>query len=309
MISTELHKKNKFKHYIYYFLPFIIIFSYHLIIGGYGLFNHAFVLRWWQKIEPKYYIFQLTRLLYYVLYVYYYYQSWRLYLHYRQWIVNEFSDTERVSYRWFLRFLICNIVVFCANIANEIYLYVIKFSYDRMLLSYGSGLVLTYYISIAGYAQSRVRRVRYDERVSAIVMATENNMVENESNTPTEVRKNKPLISEVELTIWKDKLLAVFERDKPYLNAELTLSDLAEQLNTNTSILSQVINKGFGRNFNDFVNQYRVDAFKEKITLKQYQHYTMLAVAFDCGFNSKTTFNRAFKKQTQQMPSTFLQKK
>jgi AraC-like DNA-binding protein len=80
---------------------------------------------------------------------------------------------------------------------------------------------------------------------------------------------------------------------------------LAQKLKTNTSVLSATINSNFGKNFNDFVNEYRVKEFKKQIKLPQNQNYTLLAVAFDCGFNSKATFNRAFKKFTGQSPSRF----
>ena len=91
-------------------------------------------------------------------------------------------------------------------------------------------------------------------------------------------------------------------QDKLYLEPELSLSDLAVKLKTNTSVLSAAINSNFGKNFNDFVNEYRVEEFKKQIKLPENQHYTLLAVAFDCGFNSKATFNRAFKKFTGQAP-------
>ena len=183
-----------------------------------------------------------------------------------------------------------------------------------MILSYGSGLFLSYYISISGYAQARVRHVRYEPSISeeeqlSTDISTENT-VESSAiiETKNEEFKNKNILSEEDLNTWKNKLLKVFDTEKPYLNPELTLSDLADKLKTNTSILSQVINTGFDKNFNDFVNEYRVETFKQKMKTPQYQHYTMLAVAFDCGFNSKTTFNRAFKKLTNSMPSEFLKR-
>ena len=95
------------------------------------------------------------------------------------------------------------------------------------------------------------------------------------------------------------------QKEKPYLQPDLTLSDLAATLKTNTSILSLAINAGFGKNFNDFINEYRVEDFKAKMASKEFQHLTLLAVAFESGFNSKTTFNRAFKKFTNQNPSDF----
>ena len=85
-------------------------------------------------------------------------------------------------------------------------------------------------------------------------------------------------------------------------------SDLADHLNTHNSLISNVINAGFQKNFNDFVNGFRVEIFKEKIINPKLQHLTLLAIAFDCGFNSKSTFNRAVKKATDKMPSEFLVK-
>ena len=101
--------------------------------------------------------------------------------------------------------------------------------------------------------------------------------------------------------------MAYFEKEKSYLNPELTLSELAIKLNTNTSVLSAVINTGFGKNFNDFVNEYRVEEFKRKAAAPDSKHLTLLAIAFDCGFNSKATFNRAFKKVTDLSPKAFLE--
>ena len=72
-------------------------------------------------------------------------------------------------------------------------------------------------------------------------------------------------------------------------------------------LLSAVINSGFSKNFNDFVNEFRVNVFKEKIKDPKLQHLTLLAIAFDCGFNSKATFNRSFKKATGLSPKEWLQ--
>jgi AraC-like DNA-binding protein len=66
-----------------------------------------------------------------------------------------------------------------------------------------------------------------------------------------------------------------------------------------------VINTGFQKNFNDFVNAYRVADFQKKVNDPKLSHYTLLALAYECGFNSKSTFNRAVKKATGQLPSTF----
>ncbi len=104
-----------------------------------------------------------------------------------------------------------------------------------------------------------------------------------------------------------EKLLDFMEEEKPYLNPQLTLRELAEKSAFSPHHLSQLINEGRGQNFFDFVNQYRVSAFQAAIAEPQNQHLTLLAVALDCGFNSKSSFNRTFKQMTGQTPSQYAQ--
>jgi AraC-like DNA-binding protein len=93
--------------------------------------------------------------------------------------------------------------------------------------------------------------------------------------------------------------------EKPYLNPQLTLNELSKKLGVNAAVLSYVINSGFNKNFNDFVNEFRIDEVKGKLQNGAADNLTLLAVAFDCGFNSKATFNRAFKKFTGTSPKEF----
>ncbi len=99
-----------------------------------------------------------------------------------------------------------------------------------------------------------------------------------------------------ELTRWSARLTDFMTTDQPYLAPELTLPELAARLGTNTSMLSRVINTGFGQNFNDYVNEYRVREAERRLRDPRFRHYTLLAVALESGFNSKSTFNRVFKK-------------
>jgi AraC-like DNA-binding protein len=68
-----------------------------------------------------------------------------------------------------------------------------------------------------------------------------------------------------------------------------------------------VINQGFQLNFNDFINQYRIEAVKDKLKAGEQKTQTLLGIAYDCGFNSKATFNRAFKKVTGLSPKQWLE--
>ena len=93
--------------------------------------------------------------------------------------------------------------------------------------------------------------------------------------------------------------------EKAYLKADFTLAELAKSLNMNTHEVSEVINSGFGVNFNEWINSFRVEEVKKKLNDPANDHISILGIAFDCGFNSKATFNRIFKQLTGSSPSDY----
>jgi AraC-like DNA-binding protein len=103
-----------------------------------------------------------------------------------------------------------------------------------------------------------------------------------------------------------ERLTRMMVQEKPYLNPELALNDLADHLETHSNYLSQVINELEGVTFYDYINALRVQEFISRVKEPSNQRFTLIALAFDCGFNSKTTFNRNFKKITGQTPSAYL---
>jgi AraC-like DNA-binding protein len=104
----------------------------------------------------------------------------------------------------------------------------------------------------------------------------------------------------------KKDLAQLMETEKLFKNSELTLADLANRLKVHPNYLSQVINEKEGVNFYDYVNALRIEAFKQLATLPESKQYTLLSLAYDCGFNSKSSFNRYFKKVTDLSPSEFM---
>lgn len=115
----------------------------------------------------------------------------------------------------------------------------------------------------------------------------------------------KQIMEKEELEKNMDKLKKYMKQHKPYLNPELTMQDLAEKLNLPKSHLTFVLNTGLQCNFFNFINDYRVEEFKERSTHPDYQHLTLLAIAFDSGFNSKSSFHNIFKNMTGQTPSEY----
>ena len=96
------------------------------------------------------------------------------------------------------------------------------------------------------------------------------------------------------------------ENEKPYLDTKLGLKELAEDLDISVHHLSQVINEKLGKNFFEFVNGYRVAEVISLLKNPQYKRYTLLAIAYDSGFNSKSRFNSVFKKNTGFTPSKYI---
>lgn len=113
------------------------------------------------------------------------------------------------------------------------------------------------------------------------------------------------LFSPEELESYKQQLEQLMMSDKPYLDPGLNLNTLAELLEIPANHLSQLLNKGFDRNFSEFVNSYRLEAFKQKAADPTLQQLTLLALAYESGFNSKTVFNTFFKKSMGMTPSTY----
>jgi AraC-like DNA-binding protein len=102
-----------------------------------------------------------------------------------------------------------------------------------------------------------------------------------------------------------NRLLLCMQKDKLYLNPTLSLSDLSDEIKLPSHHITQTLNEYAKINFYDFVNEFRVEEFKRKIKSGEAQEFSLLGIAFDCGFNSKSSFNRIFKKFTAQSPSEY----
>lgn len=106
--------------------------------------------------------------------------------------------------------------------------------------------------------------------------------------------------------IFISKLNDLLKTQKPYLNPELNLSTLSEMLEMKPKQVSAKINSNYSQNFYDLVNSYRVKEFQERLKSSSLEKFSLLGLAFDSGFNSKSTFNNAFKKHTQLTPSQYI---
>lgn len=113
------------------------------------------------------------------------------------------------------------------------------------------------------------------------------------------------IVGEEEQTEILSKLESIMELDQPFLDPDLSLHQLAKMINVSPRKLSEVINVCRGKNFYDFINEYRVAESKRLLSDPKYNHYTILAMGYEAGFRSKSTFNKFFKQKEGVSPSSY----
>ncbi|MDV3575914.1 AraC family transcriptional regulator [Elizabethkingia anophelis] len=133
---------------------------------------------------------------------------------------------------------------------------------------------------------------------------SEEKQVVNENSITVKYQKN--FAGEEVIQSIYQKLSFRMEHEKLYKDPELNLNQVAVLLNVHPNILSQTINSVENKNFYDYINQHRIEEFKRIVILPENQKFTILSLAFESGFNSKTSFNRNFKKYMDCSPREFI---
>lgn len=119
-------------------------------------------------------------------------------------------------------------------------------------------------------------------------------------------RQKKELLTQEQIKEYSQKIFDCLEGESPYLDSELSLKSFASILGMHPNQLSWLINNEYHKNFNEFINQYRVEAFKRICKDPKNSHITLIGLAYESGFNSKTVFNTFFKKEMGISPLQYL---
>ncbi|MBX2991553.1 MAG: helix-turn-helix transcriptional regulator [Bacteroidetes bacterium] len=191
-------------------------------------------------------------------------------------IRDQFSALEKINLQW-LQLLTFGL--------GGIWFLVIFFGTDVLIFS---GVVV--FIFLIGFFG--IRQADIFARTAAPI----------EEKEPKEKYQKSGLTEDVSEELHKE-LKRLMADGALYKNSELSISDLASTLGVHPNYLSQVINQKEKKNFYDFVNTYRIEEFKRLIGLQKNRQFTLLSLAHECGFSSKTAFNRSFKKATGLTPS------
>lgn len=246
----------------------------------------------------------------------YFIAALRFYISYRKIVLNFLSNADAFSFAYVRNFLIAVLGTLISWCVVAIYGLFFRVNFLDSWWHFLFFSVFSYYVAIAGYSNA-VRSKVYIERwtlrsTGRILLAKGNKRLAN-SLTESVLLAEPQDLQEPEIDAlpedypeWLEKINAVMQSGKCYEDPELSLPQLAAMLQLSVPVLSRIINKGSGVNFNDFINGYRVRAVIALLTEGRHRRSTILGLAYDCGFNSKTTFNRAFKKQTGLSPKDFI---
>lgn len=288
-----------------HFLPF-------LLYEGYRLFQYFFVreklFALFGSAKPQvmpldFFIYNWTVLLQGFIYMQ---LTIRLLNRYARYLKEIFSTLDKIKLDWLrnITFMFVGVLVIF-SIENVLLLAGINVS-NYFGLSSILTAVYVYALGYLGLSKSEIfAEPKFADSISHLTALSEQNRLESATPELPSQKYEKSGLSEEKAKAYLQQLLDLMEKQQPYTNSELTLNQLADMLSISSHNLSEVINTQLQQNFFDFVNAYRLEKVKKDLLDPVKSHLTILAIAFDAGFNSKSSFNLIFKKQTNLTPSEY----
>ena len=222
----------------------------------------------------------------------------------RKTIAEQFSYTEKINLKW-LSYLILgsSIIWFVAIFGVDSYIFSAVVLYVLFIGYFGIKQVGIFTIAKPEIPNEILEKVSIEEgkKIADTIFDEKKIDVQYEK-----IKYEKSKINSDEVSAIQKKLNVLIQTEKTYIDPELTLSDLAQKINVHPNTLSQIINSAEQKNYYEYINDLRVEEFKKLIAIPDNQKFTLLSLAFECGYNSKTAFNRNFKKNTGHSPSDYL---
>ena len=208
-------------------------------------------------------------------------------------IFNNYSSSSDIDLNWLRKLVFIFGIIWTALISVTVIHHVFHM-FSMVFCTDGLFLSLSVFVILIGYFGLKQK----------VIFSSEDFIIEQDT-TKIHNKYSGSRLTDSKAELYAGKLADHMVSAKPYLNPELTLPQLASELGISSHYLSQVINEKFELNFFDFINRYRVETFKERIADSGYRNFSLLGIAFECGFNSKTAFNRIFKQTTGLTPSQY----
>lgn len=229
-------------------------------------------------------------------YLFYWIFSLKLLLEHHRKIPYRFSNyTSRNSLRWLTFVLTLFLVLFVNDLIGTYITRVLGFAIPRFSSISLNFTVFTFIMIFFGINQNAIYKSRAENQIP----------IEPEISEKLQVKQIRSNISDDQLNDLNARIIEYLNHQKPYLNSDFSLQMMADDLKVSRQKLSEVINQRQKKNFYKLINEFRVQEVKEKLNNPAFSHYTVLGVGLECGFNSKTSFNRIFKDETGFTPSEF----
>ena len=200
-------------------------------------------------------------------------------------VKNEFSFTEKINLKW-LKYLTLSMILIYVSITI---VGSVHYSIGIKALNIDFFVYTMFVLFVFGlrYFGIKQQNIFTETRVEKQDIAKKIAITEQDKN-------------------FAENLLSYMNSEKPYLNEQLTLQELSKLLDIKPYYISFVLNHIIHKNFYDFVNNYRVAEVKNRIDDGEISKFTLLSIAYNSGFNSKSSFNRIFKKSTGIGPSEYM---
>jgi AraC-like DNA-binding protein/flagellar biosynthesis protein FliQ len=318
-VQTLLNPSFRFrKQHFFHLLPGILYLLYSLtifIVDKVILKKYYFLADGEDKDFKTWY--QLTGSL---SMLFYFFASIRYFNLYKKLMFQVVSYADSLVFKWMRNFLYSFLVMVVINIVFFAVPFIPSFAKMHYIVNwwqYFSFAIIFYYIAITGYSNSIETKIPFKLNLLFYKPALLLPIREKQKDSAEEPIEDIEVIDITDYVIeepqdnnfldaWKVKIELLLNEDQIFRDPELTLTKVAKLLKSNPSIISRVINQGYKQNFNDFINSYRVEAVKIEFQKAEFKTYTIFSIALDCGFNSKTTFNRSFKKATGLSPKSYI---
>ena len=238
-------------------------------------------------VAPILYAWTAVSILYYVR------QSLDIISNHESWVLRNYSNLKEITLQWLRKLIIYYRVlwiIWVPFVATFLLFFRFQLMYFGIVLSlYLMMLALTYltsWIGLEGLLKG------------SFVLIKDATKTEN---------KNFKGLAVTDIETEKVRIERTMTVDRMFLKEDLTLRDVANSLAVDPNLISHILNSHLGSSFYDFVNRYRIGEVKKKMQDPGFAHLTLLGIALESGFNSKTTFNRVFKQVTGQTPREFQQ--
>lgn len=226
----------------------------------------------------------------------YAYLSYKMTVRHKKYIDDQFSYHEKINLNWLKKLIPAMTILWLIVIFSKIF-FSASISDTGDYIIYSSVTLFVFFLGHYGIRQTTVfSEVKLEDTTYE------------QPGFPPKTRYKKSGLKKEQVLIIKEKLNYLMDTEKIFLNNELTLDILAKEIGISPNYLSQVINEYFSKNFYDFINFYRIEDFKKKTTDSKFKDYSILAIAYECGFNSKSAFYNVFKKEVGVKPGEYLKK-